>query len=75
MHMVKTNWKLWFKAAAVRAIRTIAQSALATIGAAACIGDVDWIMVGSAAALAGLLSLLMSVAGLPEVKAEKVEEK
>ena len=73
--MVKTNWKLWFKAAAVRAVKTVSQTALATVGTAACIGDVDWIMVGSAAALAGLLSVLMSVAGLPEVKPEKVEEK
>lgn len=60
--------KKWFKAAGIRAIKTVAQSAIAMIGAAVVIGDVDWIMVGSAAALAGVLSLLTSVAGLPEVK-------
>ena len=63
-----TNWKLWIKAAGVRAIKTVAQTAVATIGTAAVIGDVNWLMVGSAALLAGVLSLLTSVAGLPEVK-------
>ena len=62
------NWKTWLKAAAVRAVKTVAQTAVATIGTAAVIGDVNWLMVGSAALLAGLLSLLTSVAGLPEVK-------
>lgn len=62
------NWKLWFKAAAVRAIKTVAQTAVATIGTSAVMGAVDWIMVGSASLLAGILSLLTSVAGLPEVK-------
>ena len=61
-------WKNWSKAAAVRAIKTIAQTAVATIGTAAVLGDVNWVMVGSAAALAGVLSLLTSVAGLPEVE-------
>lgn len=62
------NKKKWIKAAAIRAVRTVAQSALATIGSAAVLGDVNWIMVGSAAALAGVLSLLTSVVtGLPEV--------
>ncbi len=60
--------KAWFKAAGVRAIKTVAQTAVATIGTAAVLGDVNWLMVGSAAVLAGILSLLTSVAGLPEVK-------
>ena len=61
----------WWKAAGIRAIKTVAQTAVATIGTSAAIGDVDWIMVASASALAGLLSLLTSVAGLPEVKQEQ----
>lgn len=61
-------WKSWIKAAGVRAIKTVAQTAVATIGTSAVIGDVNWIMVGSAALLAGVLSLLTSVAGLPEVE-------
>lgn len=64
------NAKTWFKAAGIRALKTVAQTAVATIGTAAVLGDVDWIMVGSAAVLAGLLSLLTSVAGLPEVERE-----
>ena len=64
------NWKNWIKAAAVRAIKTVAQTAVATIGTSAAMGEVNWIMVGSASLLAGILSLLTSVAGLPEVKAE-----
>lgn len=60
----------WFKAAAVRAIKTVAQTAVATIGTAAVVGEVDWLMVGSAALLSGVLSLLTSIAGLPEVKTE-----
>ena len=64
-----TYWKNWAKAAVVRAIKTIAQTAVATIGTAAVLGEVNWVMVGSAAALAGVLSLLTSVAGLPEVDA------
>ena len=60
--------KKWFKAAAVRAIKTVAQTAAATIGTAAVLGDVNWAACASASALAGLLSLLTSVAGLPEVK-------
>jgi hypothetical protein len=67
--MKNENTKKWLKAAAIRALRTMAQSALATIGTSAVLGDVNWIMVGSAAALAGILSILTSiVTGLPEVK-------
>lgn len=62
------NWKLWMKAAGMRAIKTVAQTAVATIGTSAMLAQVDWIMVASASALAGLLSLLTSVAGLPEVE-------
>ena len=66
--------KDWLKAAGIRAIKTIAQTAIATIGTAAVLGDVNWVMVASAAALAGVLSLLTSVAtGLPEVNNEKGE--
>ena len=64
------NWKKWLKAAGIRAIKTVAQTAAATIGTAAAIGDVNWILVASASALAGVLSLLTSVAGLPELSNE-----
>ena len=66
--MNKEYWVNWIKAAGVRAIKTVAQTAVATIGTSAAIGDVNWIMVGSASMLAGILSLLTSVAGLPELK-------
>ena len=71
---MKTNWREWFKAAGVRAIKTVAQTAIATIGTSAVFSEVNWLMVGSAALLAGLLSLLTSVAGLPEVQKETEEE-
>ena len=66
----KEYWMNWMKAAGVRAVKTVAQTAVATIGTCAAMGEVNWIMVGSAAALSGILSLLTSVAGLPEVNVE-----
>ena len=65
--MKKTNWKLWLKCAGVRAIKTVAQTAVATIGATVMISDVNWVAVVSASVLAGLLSMLTSIGGLPEV--------
>lgn len=65
--MLKYNFKDWIKAAGIRAIKTVAQTAVATIGTAAVMGNVDWVMVASASALAGIVSLLTSVAGLPEL--------
>lgn len=65
-----TNIKAWLKAAGVRALKTVAQTAVATIGTSAAMGEVSWLMVGSASLLAGILSLLTSVAGLPEIKTE-----
>lgn len=59
--------KLWIRSAGVRAIKTVAQTAIATIGTSAAMGDVNWVMVGSASLLSGILSILTSVAGLPEV--------
>lgn len=67
---MKNNFKKWVKCAGIRAIKTIAQTAVATIGTSVAIGDVNWIMVLSASGLAGILSVLTSVAGLPEVKEE-----
>lgn len=68
------DWKLWFKAASVRAIKTVAQTAVATIGTTAMMSEVDWMMVASTSALAGILSILTSVAGLPEVDYAKPKE-
>ena len=65
---MKENFKLWIKCAGIRAIKTVAQTAIATIGTSAVIGEVNWVMVGSASGLAGILSILTSIAGLPEVK-------
>lgn len=62
--------KKWFKAAGIRAIKTVAQTAVASIGTAIVLDEVNWVMVASASVLAGILSLLTSVAGLPEVEAE-----
>ena len=71
MNKSASYWKSWIKAAGVRAIKTVAQTAVATIGSSVVLGEVNWGMVASAAALAGILSLLTSVAGLPEVQEEQ----
>lgn len=63
--------KKWIKAAGIRAVRTVAQAAIASIGTAAVIGDVNWVMVTSASVLAGVLSILTSLASLPEVKEDR----
>ena len=64
------DWKAWAKAAGIRALKTVAQAAVATIGTSAAMGDVNWKLVLSSSILAGILSLLTSVAGLPEVPEE-----
>lgn len=66
-------WKAWLKAAGIRAVKTIAQTAIATIGTSAVMGEVNWIAVGSASLLSGILSLLTSVAGIPEVEKSDFE--
>lgn len=63
---MKRCWKSWFKAAGIRAIKTVAQTAVATIGTTVVLTEVNWIMVGSASLLSGVLSLLTSLAGIPE---------
>lgn len=72
--MKKVFTREWFHAAAIRAIKTCAQTAIATIGTAAAMGEVNWVMVGSASVLAGILSILTSLAGLPEVPQLKKED-
>ena len=67
------NWKMWAKAAGIRAVKTVAQAAIAGIGTAAAMGQVDWKYVLSAAVLAGVLSMLTSVAGLPELSTNEGE--
>ena len=68
------NFKKWAKAAGIRALKTFAQTAVATIGTTAVLSEVDWVVVASASALAAILSILTSVAGLPEVKESGAEE-
>ncbi len=70
---MKRDWKTWAKAAGIRAIKTVAQSAIAMIGTAAVMAEVDWKMVVSAAVLAGVISMLTSIAGLPELTTETTE--
>lgn len=65
---MKQKFLKWFRAALIRAVKTMAQTAVATIGTSAALGEVDWILVLSASGLSGILSILTSVAGLPEVK-------
>ena len=68
-------WKEWAKKAGIRAIKTMAQTAVATIGTSVAMGDVNWVLVGSASLLSGILSLLTSIAGLPEVDKTLKENK
>ena len=63
--------KKWLKASAIRAVKTMAQTAVATIGTSAVMGDVNWVMVVSASALSGIISILTSVAGIPEVRSDE----
>ena len=65
---MRTETKTWFRAAGIRAVKTLAQTAVAMIGVGATIGTVDWLTIGSTAAVSAILSLLTSLAGLPEVK-------
>ncbi|MBQ1371682.1 MAG: hypothetical protein IIY70_02005 [Oscillospiraceae bacterium] len=67
---MSNKWKRWWRAAGIRAVRTVAQTAVASLGTAAVLSDVNWIAVASASLLAGMLSLLTSLTGLPEVEVE-----
>lgn len=71
---MRNNFKKWLKCASVRALKTICQTAIATIGTSAVMSEVNWLLVGSASLLSGILSLLTSVAGIPEVEDIKKEE-
>lgn len=71
---MKSYFKQWIKAALIRAVKTIAQTAIATIGTCALISEVDWRVVASASVLAGILSILTSIAGLPEVNEEEEDD-
>lgn len=71
---MRKKTKLWLKSAGVRAIKTVAQTAVATIGTSAYMGDVNWVMVASSSVLAGILSVLTSISGLPEVKTDEDTE-
>lgn len=64
---MKTNFKLWFKCAGIRAVKTVAQTAVSVIGVSALLSEVNWVAVASASVLAGILSILTSIAGLPEI--------
>lgn len=72
--MTKQNFKAWLKAAGIRAVKTICQTAIATIGTTAAFHSVDWLLVLSTSALAGVMSILTSLAGLPEVKTDESAE-
>ena len=72
--MKKIFTKKWLKSAVIRAIKTMAQTAIATIGSTALITEINWILVGSSVALAGVASMLTSVAGLPEITDEEVKD-
>ena len=67
---MSVSTKKWLKASVIRSVKTMAQTAIATIGTSAVIGNVNWVMVGSASLLSGILSILTSIGGLPEVEGE-----
>ena len=70
---VSVDTKKWFEKAIVRAVKTVAQTAVATIGTSVAMGDVNWVLVLSSSALAGIVSLLTSIAGIPEVEAKEID--